>query len=1467
MKCAQCNFENPDGFAFCGKCGAPLTASCPQCGFNNPPKFAFCGKCGAALGKQAMQLTKADLNHLRAYLPSSLIEALQLELLSPSPALLKQCTNHLIELLKTLSAHLPAYLVEEVLQNPAPGQTGGRFVDGALLFADISGFTAMSERLSRIGREGAEEITLIVNRYFGAMLNILREHQGQLIKFGGDALLGMFTNSDSAVQAVQAAMKMQAAMNKFTKTRTSQGVFSLQMKIGLRWGRFFAAQLGSTQTMEYALFGSDVNAAAATESAAMAGQVLLNREMAGAIDVPFKATPLKDNAQYLIVEEVSPAPLLPRPPASSRFSSDSSLENLLHAVEILDALAPYLPAGLLSRAAADPHAASLEGEHRLVSVLFANVRGLDDIVDRLGPGQEDRIVATLNRYFSAMADAIHRFGGVVNKIDLYDHGNKLLAFFGAPLAHEDDAERAVRAALAMQEAFDQLSQSLPAEAGFPDLKLSQRIGITYGYVFAGYVGTSWRREYTVMGDEVNLSARLMSVAQPGSIIVSSNVRRKIEALFDFGDQGEVRLKGKSDPVPIFSIIGPRAAPEAVRGIKGMRSPLVGREKEWRQLTTALDELLLGRGQIVSIIGEAGLGKSRLLDEISERLTAGDIPPLRWLAGHCLSYTESVSYWPFQDLIRQLAGLKQEEGPWESWNKLRHTLEKKFSLEEVPEILPYLANFLGLPIESSLQKKVRYLDAEAMQQRTFVAISALLKREASAPALGELRPLVLTIDDLHWLDQASQELLEYLMPLVNRIPLMLLLLYRPEREKACWHIREKAGREFPHCVTEITLSPLTADDSQALLSNLVSLENGNGRIQNLILSQSEGNPLYLEEVIRSLIDAQMLAKNESGHWQITGQPENIRVPDTLQGVIMTRLDRLEEPCRWTVQCASVIGRNFPFNILNYILQPDNDGQLNYCMIQLQQHEITHETRRVPELVYSFTHTMTQEVSYHSLLARRRRLYHQKVARYLEKSPSGSLSEVESNYHLIAHHAFMGGDWSRALRYQMIVGQQAQKLFANHDAIDHFQKALRSADHLPPEDTLEQRQIIHAALGESFTSTGQYNEALPHLSAAYALAIERQDACAQAHVCRWLTRLHELRGEYSPAFKWIERGLKALGDRKTTETAELSLIAGLIYTRQGDYESAIAQCQHSLLIAQQLDEITVLARAYILQGHIARLLGRNAEAIEHFQQALKLYRQAGDLNGQATSNNQIGNAYFNLGNWQEADRSYRWARKIFEQIGDVYHRIGVDNNLGGIALNQGRLDEALNFYRDALQSLEKIGGSLWILGALHTNLGHTFIRLGDVETARQHLRSSQDYFEQAQSRDWLPEVYRHCAEVELLADNLAEAETQGRKALDLARELSMKAEEGCSLRVLGEIAIARKQFKRAEEKLKRSIALLDKAGDEYELARSQLSIAKLYITQKKQKDGHTALKRCLTVFEGLNAALDLKAARALQQKMKE
>ncbi|HDQ70880.1 MAG TPA: tetratricopeptide repeat protein [Chloroflexi bacterium] len=1463
MKCPSCGFDNPTGFAFCGKCGNPLAPACPQCGFENPPGFTFCGKCGAPLqDDQPEHLSPAELDHLRAYLPAQLIETLQLERVSPALALLARCVDHLTELLRTARTLLPPYLVEQVVQDPTPGKIGGQFVEGTLLFADISGFTSMSERLSRIGREGAEEITSIVNRYFSTMLSLLSAHGGQLVKFGGDALLGLFFEPDSATRAVQAAHHMQGAMDGMRQVQTSQGDFPLQMKVGLHRGRFLAARLGTAQGMEYALFGGDVNATAATESAAQAGQILLDRATLEAIRTPCQTEASGPDAPYVALSDVE-QPLDSDPALhvqSPSLSSEPSLANLRRLVELLDALSPYLPAGLMARLSDDPHAASVEGEHRLVGVLFANVEGLGEVTDRLGPGKEDEIVAALNQYFTTMEEGIQRFGGVINKMDLYEHGDKLLAFFGAPVAHEDDAERAVRAALAMQQSMLELSQSLPEQIGLPDLRLSQKIGISFGYVFAGYVGTDWRHEYTVMGDEVNLAARLMSTAGPGAIIVSGDVRRKVRALFDLDAQGEVQVKGKRAPIPIFSVVAPRAAPEPVRGLAGMRSPLVGRQAEWEQMQVAVAHLSRGRGQIVSVTGEAGLGKSRLVAEMRQQ-TADS--PVKWIEGRCLSYTESVSYHPFHEIVQALIGVQPDDSEAEAWNKLRALLETASHTEELEAALPYLANFISLQLEETLQEKTRYLDAEALQRRTFLAIDALIESQASLES-----PLALVLEDIHWIDQASMALLEHLMSLVNHVPLMLALVYRPERAKRCWEIHEKITREFPHCAVKIALSRLAPADGQQLLTNLVGIEQWPDAIRALIFSRTEGNPLYIEEVIRALIDDGVLVQDESGAWQVRSDLETINVPDTLQGVLMARLDRLEEPCRWTAQLASVVGRVFPFDVLSHVL-PENGAKLSRNLVRLQRHETVRETQRVPELIYTFKHAMMQEVCYHSLLARVRRQYHRKIAEYLETDRLSGRRDAESNIPVVAHHAFVGQDWARALRYQLLAGRQAQKLFANHEAIDHFEKALQSAEHLPPEETLEERQNIHASLGELLTTTSQYEHALEHLDQALDLSTERDDRDAQAFVCHQLARLYELRGEYPPAFEWIECGLTALENRKTAEAAELLLRAGFINTRQGDYDQALDQCQQGLDIAKELGELATLARAYNLMGHIFRLRGKSVQAIEYFQQAFQLQQRAGDIHGQATMHNQIANAYFDMGQWQEAEDNYRQARQMFDQVGDIYNLTVANNNLGGIARNQGRLDDALALYQEALESLGRIGGSLFVLGALHMNLGATFVRKGDTEAARQHLKSSQSYYGQAQARDFLPELHRHLAEAALLVGDLEETQRQAEQSLKLSRELEMRAEEGCALRTLGKLAVARGQIEEALQALGErpggSVAILDEVGDEYEKARSQLCLARVYASAGQPAAAQATLDDCEGVFERLDAALDRQVARALRDEM--
>lgn len=1414
--------------------------------------------CGLALDRENDRLTTADIDHLRAYLPANLVETLQLEMAAPPVSLWQQCINHLARLLKATASHLPTYLVEQVGQQPVPGQTYGRFITGTLLFADISGFTAMSERLSRIGREGAEEVTAIINRYFDVMLAILRQYNGQLIKFGGDALLGLFAEppEDSAARAIQAALQMQTAMAEFAETQTSQGTFPLQMKVAIHYGRFFAAQLGTAQSMEYALFGSEVNKTAALESAAVAGQIVTDKVTLAMVDVAVTAVPLGDH--HVLIEGIN-APPPPEPPAPLQLLPDLTpdLATLRRAVKLLDTLTPYLPSGLLSRLAGDPTAPSLAGEHRLVAILFTNLHGMGEIADQLGPGHEDEIIGALNQIFIAFITALERFGGVVNKIDLYDHGDKLLAFFGAPIAHEDDAERVVRTALQMQQVLDELNKTLPKKIGLPDLCLKQHIGISYGYVFAGYVGADWRREYTVMGDEVNLAARLMSTADKDSIVVSRNIQRKVQALFELPSRGEVQLKGKENPIPIYEVTGLRAVPEPLRGLKGMHSPLVGRDAEWQQLKAALEQLMQARGQIASVMGEAGLGKSRLVSEL-RRLTTENLQfaHVGWVEGRCLSYTENVSYWPFQEALQRLVHLSPDDDRDVAISKLHQALEQWLSPAEAWDMLPYMANFLNLELTEELQVRVRYLDAEALQRRTFLALRTLLKAQA------EEVPLVLVLDDLHWLDNASARLLEYLLPLVNQVPVMFVLMFRPERTKICWQLHEKASREFDYCYTQIALNLLPTAESEQLLHNLVGLASWPDEVRTLIFNRSEGNPLYLEEVLRTLINNETLVRNNGG-WQLQGDITTVTVPDTLQGVMMARLDRLNEPSRRTAQVASVVGRTFPFDLITDVIPEVVDQSITPHLVQLQQYEIIQETQRLPEIVYAFKHTLMQEVCYGSLSTRFRHQYHQRIAHYLAENQLQSAGEGRGLLPLIAHHAYSGQNWQMALRYQIMAGSQAQKLFANDEAFDHFYKALTCSQHLDETEVQESLYTIQAALGELLVVTSQYDEAQTHLGQAYELAVALGQTEFQAFACRQLARSYELCGDYAQAFVWIDKGLAALAGQETAEAAQLFLIAGLIHTRQGNREKGWEFCQNALAIAQQLNELTALARANTLLGHILRSRGEGQTAIQHFQQALELYQQAGDINGQATALNQMAVTYL-TSDWQQAEQYFRQVRTMYDQIGDIYHRVFAENNLAEILLKRGELAEAIEVYQTALTSMEQIGGSAYVLGALHNNLGAAFVRQGEAETARHYLEMSRELFEKAQARDFLPELYRHLAEATLLTGDLTKAKTEAEEALELARELAMPGEEAGSLRVLGDIARRQGETDLAIERLEASVSILQEVDDEYQLAHTHLALAEAYGAAGRNDEAHELLSQCLAVFERVGATMDMTAVRALQQK---
>lgn len=1376
-----------------------------------------------------MALSPYSQDLLQRYLSADLTAAL---LSHPfAPDVLDAALARVYALFESTTSHLPYLVNANVARQPVRGQPFGEFISGTLLFADVSGFTAMSEKLSQIGREGAEEVTGIVNRYFTRMLNILDDYGGQCMRFGGDALLGFFAEppGESAARATHAALLMQAAMSDFAQTVTSQGTFPLRMKVAVHSGRFFAAQLGSAQKMEYALFGEDVNATAATESAARAGQVLVSATTYRRLPPGSQATPLNDEEDYFVVTHVPPPPSARLPAAAHLLNLEPNPANLSHALAVLDALSAYLPGNLLERMAQTAGRAEMHGDHRIVAVLFANLHGLGALADQLGPGHETEIVAELNACFTRLSQIIENYGGTVNKIDLYDHGDKLLAVFGAPTAHEDDAERAARAALEMQAALTARQSAHPVSA---------QMGLSYGTVFAGFVGSAWRREYTVMGDNVNLAARLMSNAPLNAILVSPAVRRKVAGLCDLRDFGVITLKGKKDPLQTFIMERLSAPRPSQHGAHVNRSPLVGRQTEWHTLHTLAQDT--HTGHVVHIIGEAGLGKSRLAAELRRHIrTAGHS---QWIESRCLSYTETVSYYPFLNLFRDWLNVPAEGDEATRLTALRTALYQR--LPSPNTHLPYLAHFLGLRSDTAA---IAGLDAEALQRRTFVAVRALLEAELAH------RPLWLALDDLHWIDPASLALLDYLLPLVERGPLTLVLIYRPDRERGIWQLHNKSARELAARNHVLELQPLTEADSNRLLNHLAEGASFPPAVRERVVARAEGNPLYIEEVVRTLIDQRTLVRAADGQWQV--QTEAFTVPDTLEGVIMSRLDQLGALPRRTAQSAAVIGRVFETAPLAHIMA-EPAQTVTASINELTSVEVVRPEPR-PAL-FSFRHGLIQEVSYNNLLARNRRENHRLLAEYYEQNYRGEPGEAA----LVAFHAFHGQAWPLALTYELLAGQQAKALFANQAALDHFNKALACLPHLTDRDHTEAELAIHLALGELFTATSQYDPAETHLKTALTLAEQQAQPLAVAQACRWLARVFELRGDYPTTLEWVNKGLQATPNQPNPEEAELRITAGLAYTRLGQLDKAQTEAEHALTLAQRDHKDAVMARAFNLLGLVARQRGEHALSAQHFQQSLHLGQSIGDLYGQAWANNQLANARFNLGQWTEADHHYRQARALFDQLGNRYGASFADNNLGGIALNQGRLEDALAYYRSALHTQEQIGGSAYVLGVIQMNLGATYAKQGDAARALDHLNASKTLFEQNQARDFLPELHRHLAEVYIHQNDWEHADQHLAQALALAQELSARGEEGMALRVRAEAALAQARLEPALADLQASEEALTEANETYELARTRLTLAELHHRLGQHERALAALDLCQPVFAQLDALPDLLRATTLR-----
>jgi class 3 adenylate cyclase/tetratricopeptide (TPR) repeat protein len=995
------------------------------------------------------------------------------------------------------------------------------------------------------------------------------------------------------------------------------------------------------------------------------------------------------------------------------------------------------------------NSATLVGERRVVTILFCDIKGSTLMSEGLDP---EEWAEAANQAFQELIEPVYRYGGMVARL----MGDAILAFFGAPKAHEDDPQRAVLAGLDIISRIDDFNRKFEQNTG---LKFDVRVGINTGLVVVGNIGSDLRAEYTAMGDAVNLAARMEQTAQPGSVQISEETYRLVSPMFDTEDLGYLEIKGKSKPVHAYRVVGIKVHPGDQRGIFGIKAPLVGREVEIQQLRHIAALVHQGRGQIVCLIGEAGIGKSRLIAELRQEwlryennrgLKRSDHNhehiPSSWRESHSISYATNLPYGTFQQLVHNLCGTTPDDSP---------TLMRK----KIADICPtgdadenhYMRVNRTFEILLGLQAdpETSSLEGEHFKRELFDAMITTW-RDLAAHA-----PVALVFDDLHWADSASVELLIHLFELANDVPILFLCAFRPERESSTWEIKQAAEREFPHLYTEFHLRPLNSEHSNLLIHQLISSVALPGQLIDLILRKSEGNPFFLEQIVQSLIETGTLVPEktsagdqEAPKWHLDREISEITIPDTVQALLQARIDRLDDDARQTLQKAAVIGRSFSFRILHEITGETNN--LNRHLRTLERVDLIREETRLPEIEYSFRHALAQETAYKSILRKDRRLYHRQVGEAIERLFPERLDEVAP---LLAHHFYEAGD-RKALYYYTQAGNLASRLYANSEAVSHYSRALEIAHNIQEYNNLEH---LYIQKGRALELNAQYEQALANYSEMedFANQLDNPHLSLAALLARaTLLSMPISLSDPDKSRNFLDQALSVardLGDRPTE--ARILWNLSLNITRYGDPSQATEYGEQALSIARELDlkeliayTLTDLFEIYLYSGELDR-------AEQSLLESQQIWDHLGNKPMLVNSYANSAYIYFLTGNYERAIsvslEAYDISRTINNLWGQAYSLVYITI----IYFERGQIDKAIAVMEDCLRLAEQ-AGFLVPLAYTRAELALVYASLGFYEIANDLIEIAYQFFP-ATPLAMRPEFYRLVLKIQLSIDAIEEA----------------------------------------------------------------------------------------------------------------
>jgi class 3 adenylate cyclase/tetratricopeptide (TPR) repeat protein len=1206
-----------------------------------------------------------------------------------------------------------------------------RSLEGTLVFVDISGFTAMSERLVRFGKVGAEEITEVMNRVFAALLEDAYRYGGGLLKFGGDALLLLYDGSGHCARASRAAHQMRRTLRALGRPQTSGGAVTLRMHVGIHSGELHFFLVGDSHR-ELLVAGPGASRTVQMEDASGAGDILLSAEAAAFLDPRALGEPKGEG----ILLKAAP-------------QADERLEPLPDVSSI--ALEEAVPLRVRRELVLGP----VEGEHRHAAIGFVRFTGTDVLLAEQGGDATAEALDGLVRIVQRAADD---HGVTFLESDIDRNGGRIILVSGTPQTEGDDEERLLRTLRAVADA---------------DPPLTVHAGASQGRVFAGPAGASFRRTYTVLGDTAALAARLMTRAGENEILVSADVLERVGPRFETTELDPFRVKGKSAAVRASILGGLVAAP---RPRPAQKLPFVDRERERAVLAASVAPVRSGFGTLVELIGEPGIGKSRLADELCELFS-----DMRTHTVSCDQYASSSPYHPFRGFLRTLLGVEVNGDPGANLQALSARLG-----ELDRELAPW-APLLGAPLDVEVEssREVDELDPAFRRARLHGVVAAALGRLLDSPTL-------MLVEDVHWMDDASSELLRHIG---TQLPTRPWLVCTTRRPVAGGFVAAEGTPPLP--AFTIRLEPLPDADAEALIKAAAG-DRALGEDEfAAIAERAAGNPLFLQE----------LASPDETAFEAEELPENV------ESLVATQIDRLAPADRTLLRWASVLGTSFAGSLIAAVLE----GDPAVAADSEAWDRLAEFVERHPEApgAFRFRHALIRDAAYEGLSYRRRRELHARVAEVLEEQSGGRAEDVAE---LLSLHFHRTGRTDKAWHYSVLAGRRAQEKWANVEAAELYRRAL-DVSATCPELTPEEIAAVWEALGDCLQLAGELGEA----GRAFATARRLHPTDAPAHVAllRKEGVLREAMGKYPDALRWYGRALKAAEAFEDDAVREghvrrLKLDYAEVRFRQGVFRECIRRCDELVAEALEAQDVAVLAATYRLLHTVHTFLG-SPERTAFRGLALPLYEELGDLKGQAITLNNMGIEAYYEGDWEKALDLYEHSRALFRRVGDVTSVAMATNNIGEIRSDQGRIEEAEDLFEEAVRTTDA-AGQRPLSAVANANLARAAARAGRLGEAEEKLARALEVFRELNVGGYALEAEARLAEVDALRGDRA------RQVVDRAQSVLERTEEAAEMAALRATALRLRAVGRSQlgdnegtlRDLDESIRIARKADAHYELA---------------------------------------------------